>query len=60
MVQHIDMAVAATDEFIEAFNPIDPEWIARESRERREARKTAEDEAEEYVGSGIRGRSLWA
>ena len=60
MVQHIDMAVAATDEFVEIFNPIDPEWIARESRERRAALKAEQDEEEEYVGSGIRGRSLWA
>lgn len=62
MVQHIDIATPATDEFVEVFNPIDPEWIARESRLSREARRDAEDEAaeSEYVGGGIRGRNMWA
>lgn len=58
MVQHIDIARPATDEFVEIVNPLDPQWLEREARIAREARRALDDEPE-YVGGGIRGHSAW-
>ena len=58
LVQHIDIAQPATDEFVEVVNPVDPQWLAREARLALEARK-ALDAEEEYVGFGIRGQNIW-
>jgi hypothetical protein len=60
MVQHIDIATPAIDEFIEIFNPIDPEWVAREARQAREAQAEQAEREIEYAGSGLRGRNMWA
>lgn len=60
MVQHIDIAHPAHDEFVEVVNPIDPEYVAREARLAKERRLADDVEAAEYVSGGIRGRNVWA
>jgi hypothetical protein len=60
MVQHMDIAHPANDEFVEVVNPIDPEYVAREKRLARAAAAEVDIEAQEYVSGGIRGRNVWA